>query len=67
MRNLCADSDSGVKEKKKIGGGNPSKILVASFSWLNEVITQGLVRKLHLKQHLYSSFGFPEEAKSRIK
>ena len=67
LRNLCADSDSGLKEKKKIGGITPSKILVASFSWLNEVIKKGLLRKLHSKQQLYYSFVLPEEAKSRIK
>ena len=69
MRFCCvnfADSDSGVKEKKKIGGGTPIKILVAFFSWLNEVIKQGLVRKIHPKQQLLSSFRLPEEAKIRI-
>ena len=49
LRNLCADSYSVLKEKKKIGGGTPRKIVVASFSWLNEVIKQGLMRKLHSK------------------
>ena len=54
------------KGKNKLRGGTLSRILVASFSWLNELIKQGLVRELHSKQKLLSPFGFPEEEKSRI-
>ena len=66
-----ADSDSGAKEKNKIGGGTPRKVLVASFLPLvKQSDKRGLSKETILKTtaviFIWIDWGGKEQKKNKV-